>query len=45
MVLSGAGARAEEARGSAEALLKDVPASIVVIRDFPDGFFPCEGIE
>jgi LmbE family N-acetylglucosaminyl deacetylase len=43
VVLSGDGERAAEARRSAEALLDDVPRSEVVLRDFPDGFFPYEG--
>ena len=43
VVLSGEGERAKEARRSAEALLEGVPRSEVVIRDFPDGFFPYEG--
>jgi LmbE family N-acetylglucosaminyl deacetylase len=43
VVLSGDGERAKEARRSAEALLHDVPRSEVVMRDFPDGFFPYEG--
>jgi LmbE family N-acetylglucosaminyl deacetylase len=43
VVLSGDGGRADEARSSAEALLEDVLRSEVVIRDFPDGFFPYEG--
>jgi LmbE family N-acetylglucosaminyl deacetylase len=43
VVLSGNGERAEEARRSAEALLDGVPTSEVVVRDFPDGFFPYEG--
>jgi len=43
VVLSGDGERAEEARRSAEALLEGVPGSDVVVRDFPDGFFPYEG--
>jgi LmbE family N-acetylglucosaminyl deacetylase len=43
VVLSGDGERAEEARRSAEALLDDVPRSEIVVRDFPDGFFPYEG--
>ncbi len=43
VVLSGDGERAEEARRSAEALLDGVPRSEVVVRDFPDGFFPYEG--
>jgi LmbE family N-acetylglucosaminyl deacetylase len=43
VVLSGEGERAREARRSAEALLEDVPRTEVVIRAFPDGFFPYEG--
>jgi LmbE family N-acetylglucosaminyl deacetylase len=43
VVLSGDGERADEARRSAEALLEEVPRSEVVVRDFPDGFFPYEG--
>ena len=43
VVLSGDGERKAEARRSAEALLEDVPRSEVVVRDFPDGFFPYEG--
>jgi LmbE family N-acetylglucosaminyl deacetylase len=43
VVLSGGGERAEEARRSAEELLDGVPTSDVVVRDFPDGFFPYEG--
>jgi LmbE family N-acetylglucosaminyl deacetylase len=43
VVLSGKGERAAEARRSAEELLDGVPTSEVVVRDFPDGFFPYEG--
>jgi LmbE family N-acetylglucosaminyl deacetylase len=43
VVLSGTGERAEEARRSAEELLDGVPTSDVLVRDFPDGFFPYEG--
>jgi LmbE family N-acetylglucosaminyl deacetylase len=43
VVLSGDGERAEEARRSADALLDGVPRSEVVVRDFPDGFFPYAG--
>jgi LmbE family N-acetylglucosaminyl deacetylase len=43
VVLSGEDGRAREARRSAEALLHGVPRSEVVVRDFPDGFFPYEG--
>jgi hypothetical protein len=42
-VLSGRGERAGEARPSADALQDGVPTSDVVVRDFPDGFFPYEG--
>jgi LmbE family N-acetylglucosaminyl deacetylase len=43
VVLSGDGERTDEARRSAEALLDGVPRSEVVVRDFPDGFFPYAG--
>ena len=43
VVLSGKPERAEEARLSAEAMLESVPRSEVIVRDFPDGFFPYEG--
>jgi LmbE family N-acetylglucosaminyl deacetylase len=43
VVLSGEGERAREARRSAEALLEDVPRTEVVVRAFPDGFFPYDG--
>jgi LmbE family N-acetylglucosaminyl deacetylase len=43
VVLSGEGERAEEARRSAEALLDGLRTSEVVVRGFPDGFFPYEG--
>jgi LmbE family N-acetylglucosaminyl deacetylase len=43
VVLSGEGERAEEARRSAEALLEGVSHSEVLVRSFPDGFFPYEG--
>jgi LmbE family N-acetylglucosaminyl deacetylase len=43
VVLSGDGERADEARRSADALLDGVPRSEVVVRDFPDGFFPYAG--
>ena len=43
VVLSGKGERADEARVSAEALLDGVPHSQVLVRDFPDGFFPYDG--
>jgi len=41
--LSGEAKRAEEARASAEAMLDGVPSVNVLIRDFPDGFFPYQG--
>jgi LmbE family N-acetylglucosaminyl deacetylase len=43
VVLSGNSDRADEARRSAEAMLDGVPRSEILIRDFPDGFFPYEG--
>ncbi len=43
VVLSGDEVRAEEARRSAEALLRDVPLSTVIVGEFTDGFFPYEG--
>jgi LmbE family N-acetylglucosaminyl deacetylase len=43
VVLSGEGERADEARRSADALLLNVPSREVIVRDFPDGFFPYEG--
>ena len=43
VVLSGKTERAEEARQSAEAMVESVPSSKVLVRDFPDGFFPYEG--
>jgi LmbE family N-acetylglucosaminyl deacetylase len=43
VVLSGGTDRADEARRSAEALLEGVPQTQILLRDFPDGFFPYEG--
>lgn len=43
VVLSADGGRAQEARDSAEAMLKGVPKSEIVVCDFPDTFFPYEG--
>jgi hypothetical protein len=43
VVLSAAGERAEEARASAAAFLKQAPEHEVVVRDFRDGFLPYEG--
>jgi LmbE family N-acetylglucosaminyl deacetylase len=45
VVLSGQGVRAEEARASAEALLEGVPEKRIILRGFPDGFFPYSGAE
>jgi len=43
VVLTAAGERAEEARTSAAAFLKQAPEHEVVVRDFRDGFLPYEG--
>jgi LmbE family N-acetylglucosaminyl deacetylase len=43
VVLSGGTDRAVEARTSAEAMLEGVPQAEILLRDFPDGFFPYEG--
>ena len=43
MCLSGEAERAEEARASAEAHARRGAAANVLIRDFPDGFFPYQG--
>jgi LmbE family N-acetylglucosaminyl deacetylase len=43
IVLSGDGARRDEARRSAEAMLAGAPAAEVILHDFPDGFFPYDG--
>src|SRR5918999_4689595 len=43
VVLSGEEDRADEARRSAEAMLEGLPRSEILVRDFPDGFFPYEG--
>jgi LmbE family N-acetylglucosaminyl deacetylase len=43
VVLSGKPERAEEARVSAHAMLEGVPTTNVIVRDFPDGFFPYQG--
>lgn len=45
VVLSGEGERAAEAEISANALLGSVSDSRVIVRDFPDGFFPYDGGE
>ena len=44
VVLSGSGARREEAQASAEAMLEGVPHRIF-LRDFADGYFPYDGRE
>jgi LmbE family N-acetylglucosaminyl deacetylase len=43
VVLAAVGERAEEARASAAAFLKQAPDHEVVVRDFRDGFLPYEG--
>jgi LmbE family N-acetylglucosaminyl deacetylase len=43
VVLTAVGERAEEARASAAAFLKQAPEHEVVLRDFRDGFLPYEG--
>lgn len=43
LVLSGVGARAEEATTSAAAFLSDISDRQVVVKDFRDGFFPWSG--
>jgi LmbE family N-acetylglucosaminyl deacetylase len=43
VVLSGGTDRADEAQRSAEAMLDGVPKAEILLRDFPDGFFPYEG--
>jgi LmbE family N-acetylglucosaminyl deacetylase len=43
VVLSGGTDRAGEAQRSAEAMLEGVPKAEILLRDFPDGFFPYEG--
>jgi LmbE family N-acetylglucosaminyl deacetylase len=45
VVLTAAGERAEEARASAAAFLKQAPEHEVVVRDFRDGFLPYSGWE
>jgi len=43
IVLSSDGARRDEARRSADAMLAGAPAAEVILHDFPDGFFPYDG--
>jgi LmbE family N-acetylglucosaminyl deacetylase len=45
VVLTGETRRAEEARGSAEAMLAGVPGARIVLKDFRDGYFPYDGAE
>lgn len=45
VVLSGAGARIEEARASAEAMLAGVPERTILQPGFRDGFFPYDGAD
>jgi LmbE family N-acetylglucosaminyl deacetylase len=45
VVLSATGARAAEARASAEALLHDVGQADIVLGEFADGFLPYDGRE
>jgi LmbE family N-acetylglucosaminyl deacetylase len=45
VVLSAEGLRANESRRSAELFLRDANARTVVVRDFPDSFFPYAGRE
>jgi LmbE family N-acetylglucosaminyl deacetylase len=45
VVLTGETSRADEARGSAEAMLEGAPESVILQRDFRDGFLPYQGAE
>jgi LmbE family N-acetylglucosaminyl deacetylase len=45
VVLTGETTRAAEARRSADALLGDIPAKRVLLKDFRDGYFPYDGAE
>ena len=45
VVLTGERTRATEARQSAETLLRDLPSTQVILKDFRDGFFPYDGAE
>jgi LmbE family N-acetylglucosaminyl deacetylase len=45
VVLTGETRRAAEAAQSADALLGDVPAKRVILKDFRDGYFPYDGAE
>jgi LmbE family N-acetylglucosaminyl deacetylase len=45
VVLTGTGARQEEARVSAEAMLEGAPETLILQRGFRDGFLPYEGAE
>jgi LmbE family N-acetylglucosaminyl deacetylase len=44
-VLSAYGARANEARASAEAFLADAARSVIELAEFKDGFFPYQGAD
>ena len=45
VVLTGGAKRAAEAGASADALLGDAPGKRVILKDFPDGYFPYDGAE
>jgi LmbE family N-acetylglucosaminyl deacetylase len=45
VVLTGEHKRADEARGSAMAIVSDVPSHRVILKDFRDGYFPYDGAE
>lgn len=45
VVLTGEHKRADEARGSAMAIVGNVPSHRVILKDFRDGYFPYDGAE
>ena len=45
VVLTGETKRADEARQSADAVIRDVPRHRVILKDFRDGYFPYDGAE
>ena len=45
VVLTGETKRADEARRSADAVIRDVPSHRVILKDFRDGYFPYDGAE
>ena len=45
VVLTGEAKRAQEARQSAEALLRDAPKTHLMLKDFRDGYFPYDGAD